>query len=301
MNEQSASASARQTARESYRSIAEFARGAPGQFDALAAMRLAVLFAARRGSFHRLHLETQRSAGAVFEDVAGMDLDGDPRLEFTFGIHSTADWLHLRDGPPGLTAAERQLADQVDVRMHRMRYALWLWQAYPGLAQELNLASLEDAAWGELNLPGAHGALEPLMDAIHARTGLPIASPAAKAAEFPPLPGPYSCVPARHSRKRCLSLWTRRSDSSLLIRQAVACGCTSGHSRGADTAHCCWLATGPACARCCTWCGSSPAGMIAECSCLVAAAILGLPPQQWLAHQLNVHVFYEQRADRKNF
>ena len=43
------------------------------------------------------------------------------------------------------------------------------------------------------------------------------------------------------------------------------------------------------------------ARIIAECSCLVAAAILGLPPQQWLAHQLTAHAFYEQRADRKNF
>ena len=43
------------------------------------------------------------------------------------------------------------------------------------------------------------------------------------------------------------------------------------------------------------------ARVIAECSCLVAAAILGLPPQQWLAHQLTAHAFYEQRTDRKNF
>jgi hypothetical protein len=43
------------------------------------------------------------------------------------------------------------------------------------------------------------------------------------------------------------------------------------------------------------------ARIVAECSCLVAAAILGLPPQQWLAHQLNAHVFYEKRPDRKNF
>ncbi len=43
------------------------------------------------------------------------------------------------------------------------------------------------------------------------------------------------------------------------------------------------------------------ARIIAECSCLVAAAILRLPPQQWLAHQLNAHVFYEKRPDRKNF
>jgi hypothetical protein len=43
------------------------------------------------------------------------------------------------------------------------------------------------------------------------------------------------------------------------------------------------------------------ARVIAECSCLVAAAILGLPPQQWLAHHLAAHAFYEQRADRKNF
>jgi hypothetical protein len=33
------------------------------------------------------------------------------------------------------------------------------------------------------------------------------------------------------------------------------------------------------------------ARIIAECSCLVVAASLGLPPQQWLAHQLNAHVF----------
>jgi hypothetical protein len=43
------------------------------------------------------------------------------------------------------------------------------------------------------------------------------------------------------------------------------------------------------------------ARICAECSCLVAAAILALSPRQWLAHQLNSHVFYEQRKDRKNF
>lgn len=43
------------------------------------------------------------------------------------------------------------------------------------------------------------------------------------------------------------------------------------------------------------------ARICAECSALVAAAILGLSPHEWLAHQLNCHVFYEQRKDRKNF
>lgn len=38
------------------------------------------------------------------------------------------------------------------------------------------------------------------------------------------------------------------------------------------------------------------ARIIAEGSCLVAAAVLGLPPKQWLAHQLHAHVFYEKRT-----
>ena len=43
------------------------------------------------------------------------------------------------------------------------------------------------------------------------------------------------------------------------------------------------------------------ARICAECSALIAAAILGLSPKQWLAHQLDSHVFYEERKDRKNF
>jgi hypothetical protein len=43
------------------------------------------------------------------------------------------------------------------------------------------------------------------------------------------------------------------------------------------------------------------ARICAECSALIAAAILELSPQEWLAHQLDSHVFYEERKDRKNF
>lgn len=43
------------------------------------------------------------------------------------------------------------------------------------------------------------------------------------------------------------------------------------------------------------------ARICAECSALVAAAILELSPQEWLAHHLNSHVFYEERKDRRNF
>lgn len=41
--------------------------------------------------------------------------------------------------------------------------------------------------------------------------------------------------------------------------------------------------------------------ILAECSCLVATAILGISPSQWLAHQIQSHAFYEKRRDRKNF
>jgi len=43
------------------------------------------------------------------------------------------------------------------------------------------------------------------------------------------------------------------------------------------------------------------ARICAECSCLIAAAILGISPQRWLNHHLNTHAFYERRPDRKNF
>jgi len=36
-------------------------------------------------------------------------------------------------------------------------------------------------------------------------------------------------------------------------------------------------------------------------ACLFAAAVLRLTPEQWLAHQIQNHIFYEQRPDRKNF
>ena len=33
----------------------------------------------------------------------------------------------------------------------------------------------------------------------------------------------------------------------------------------------------------------------------LAAAVLRLTPDQWLAHQARKHIFYERRPDRKNF
>ena len=33
----------------------------------------------------------------------------------------------------------------------------------------------------------------------------------------------------------------------------------------------------------------------------IAAAVLRLTPEQWLAHQARQHIFYEKRTDRKNF
>jgi hypothetical protein len=43
------------------------------------------------------------------------------------------------------------------------------------------------------------------------------------------------------------------------------------------------------------------ARIIGECACLFAAALVRLSPQAFLLHQLQHHLFYEQRADRKNF
>jgi hypothetical protein len=43
------------------------------------------------------------------------------------------------------------------------------------------------------------------------------------------------------------------------------------------------------------------ARIIGQCACLFAAAILDLPPAQWLEHHLTHHLFYEQRQDRKNY
>lgn len=43
------------------------------------------------------------------------------------------------------------------------------------------------------------------------------------------------------------------------------------------------------------------ARVLGQCACLFAAAVLRLTPAQWLAHQVQEHIFYEQRSDRKNF
>jgi hypothetical protein len=43
------------------------------------------------------------------------------------------------------------------------------------------------------------------------------------------------------------------------------------------------------------------ARILGQCSCLIAAAIVGITPKQWLEAQLRDHIFYEQRNDRKNF
>lgn len=43
------------------------------------------------------------------------------------------------------------------------------------------------------------------------------------------------------------------------------------------------------------------ARVMGQCACLFAAAMLQVTPAQWLAHQVREHIFYEQRADRKNF
>ena len=43
------------------------------------------------------------------------------------------------------------------------------------------------------------------------------------------------------------------------------------------------------------------ARIIGQCACLFASAILQLTPQQWLAHYLARHSFYEKRRDRKNY
>lgn len=43
------------------------------------------------------------------------------------------------------------------------------------------------------------------------------------------------------------------------------------------------------------------AKVMGQCACLIGAAILCWSPEQWLARQLESHVFYEVRADRKNF
>lgn len=43
------------------------------------------------------------------------------------------------------------------------------------------------------------------------------------------------------------------------------------------------------------------AKIMGQCACLISAAILGWSPEQWLARQLEAHLFYEKRADRNNF
>jgi IS4 transposase len=43
------------------------------------------------------------------------------------------------------------------------------------------------------------------------------------------------------------------------------------------------------------------ARVMGQCACLFAAALLRLTPAQWLAHQIREHIFYEKRADRRNF
>jgi len=43
------------------------------------------------------------------------------------------------------------------------------------------------------------------------------------------------------------------------------------------------------------------ARIVGQCACVFAAGVLGITPQQWLAHQVREHSFYEHRSDRKNF
>jgi hypothetical protein len=43
------------------------------------------------------------------------------------------------------------------------------------------------------------------------------------------------------------------------------------------------------------------ARVVGQCASLFAAAVLQLTPEQWMAHQIREHIFYEQRSDRKNF
>jgi len=43
------------------------------------------------------------------------------------------------------------------------------------------------------------------------------------------------------------------------------------------------------------------ARIMAQCAGHLAAALLGMTPVQWLERQLNQHMFYEQRKDRKNY
>jgi hypothetical protein len=43
------------------------------------------------------------------------------------------------------------------------------------------------------------------------------------------------------------------------------------------------------------------ARIMAQCACYFAAALLEMTPVQWLEQQLNRHVFYEERKDRKNY
>jgi hypothetical protein len=43
------------------------------------------------------------------------------------------------------------------------------------------------------------------------------------------------------------------------------------------------------------------ARIMSQCACLVAAQILRLTPIQWLQYQLENHLFYEARKDRKNY
>jgi IS4 transposase len=43
------------------------------------------------------------------------------------------------------------------------------------------------------------------------------------------------------------------------------------------------------------------ARVMGQCACLFAAAVLNLTPDQWLAHQVREHIYYEKRSDRKNF
>ena len=43
------------------------------------------------------------------------------------------------------------------------------------------------------------------------------------------------------------------------------------------------------------------ARILGQGACLFAAAVLQITPEQWLAHQIQNDIFYEQRPDRKNF
>lgn len=154
--------------------VAELAMKHPEDFDYLGAMRLVTLFALRSG-FEGITIRTIRGTAHSMQDVAKLDLSNDPDVQFTFGLHTAKGQSGLLDKAPSLSSTDREIADQLDRWIHLRRYALWLSQAYPTLACELEMAAAEHHQNNMITELIVDNPLGPLFDAIRLRAGLPVA------------------------------------------------------------------------------------------------------------------------------